>query len=734
MNTTTRTTSEQSNDVNTAHFALQYLEAGLSVIPVKLDKTPAVSSWSMFMDQRPTQLQISQWYTSSAAGIGIICGEVSGNVECLDIDEKYNLDPSNPLLDQLCDIVETQAPGLLSRLVHETSIHGGHHFVYRCNTIEGSKKLAERPATEAELIKDPHVKAYVLVETRGTRGYFVSYPSYGYNLISGSMTDIPMISVEERKIIFEAAMSMNQLHSEAKVVTGYPAKRKASIVRPGDDYNSRGDIPSVLQEHGWKLIYTKDNVQYWRRPGKKEGISATFGRAPRQFYVFSSSCAPFEPNTWYSPFAIVSLLKYNGQFEDAAKDLSEDGYGETEVAKAESYLEKSYRFRYNLVTGRVEYQEGNAVKYKVMQDFDLNSINRKLQKSHIRIGAEGLSGLLRSDFAEQYDPFALYYDGLSPWNGTEEFISELASTIILKNETERAQFVTYLQKWLVAAVACAVNPDIVNHTCLTLIGPQGRYKTTWLNRLVPKALQEYMHVGTIDPSDKDTLIHLSECYLINLDELETLNKNELGTLKSIMTWKSSRVRRPYAHFADQLVRRASFVGSINRSSFLTDDTGSRRFLVVEVESIDMTKPIDMDLVHAQAYALYRSGFRYWFDQDEIATLNEKNKEYSVDTTEYELVEHYCKVADLNKPSTIWYTATEVAQSLKDIAGYTVRSSSARDFGHALRKLGCSSKKIGGVTKYAVTIDSSTGYFNPRWGDQPLGGVEGGVKGGVKKSE
>ncbi len=89
MNTTTRTNSEQSNDVDTAHFALRYLEAGLSVIPVKQDKTPAVSTWAGFNCQLPTTLHTSRSGTPAAQhGIGIICGGISSNLECLDIDAK----------------------------------------------------------------------------------------------------------------------------------------------------------------------------------------------------------------------------------------------------------------------------------------------------------------------------------------------------------------------------------------------------------------------------------------------------------------------------------------------------------------------------------------------------------------------------------------------------------------------------------------------------------------------
>jgi predicted P-loop ATPase len=197
-----------------------------------------------------------------------------------------------------------------------------------------------------------------------------------------------------------------------------------------------------------------------------------------------------------------------------------------------------------------------------------------------------------------------------------------------------------------------------------------------------------------------------------LDELETLNKSALGTLKSIMTWKSSRVRRPYAHFAEQLIRRASFVGSINRGNFLTDETGTRRFLVVEIEAIDMQKGVDMDQVHAQAYSLYKSGYRYWFDQDEIATVNQRNKEFMIDTTEGEFVAQYCTVlqTDAQGNASVWVSATEVAQQIAELGKYSVSKSSARDFGYALGKAGCPKKKVGGVTKYAVQVAELAGHL------------------------
>ena len=723
-NTQLITISGQHNELtvhstfeNTEHAALAYAEAGLSVLPVKQDKSPAVSSWKEFTQTIPSSKSISDWYSTGTNGVGIICGAISGNLECLDIDEKYNVD-SPPLIDHFESLSDIQISGLLSRLVHETSQNGGHHLVYRCSTIERSKKLAVRPATESELKEKPKEKAKVLIETRGEGAYFACYPTPGYKLVSGSFTDIPEITEQERKVLLECARAMNQYTKEEKTITGYPTKRNASIVRPGDDFNLRGDITTVLREAGWQYSYTLGQTQYWRRPGKTSGISASFNNRPNMFYVFTSNGDPLEPLTWYTKFALLACLKYNGDFFAAAQDLAEEGYGDTTVSKAESFLNHRYEFRYNVVTGRIEYRDKTCGNYAVLQDYDLNSICRELEYSHIKVSPDRLAGLLRSNYSMPFDPFKEYYEGLPVWDGKIDYIAHLAQTVQLKNTAEQPLFEEYLRKWLVGAVGCAIDPDIANHNCLILVGPQGYYKTTWLNKLVPESLLKYLHVGTIDPADKDTLIHLSECFMINLDELETLNKHELGSLKSIMTMKESRIRRPYGHFADQLIRRASFVGSINKDSFLNDETGSRRFLVFEIASIDADHTVDIDKVHSQAYSLFKSGFRHWFDKGEITTVNDRNKEFAVQTTEDELVAQYCMTSQHK-----WMTATQVAQEISENTSYQFGKSSARDFGFALKKAGYASKKLDGITRYGTSVGCGF-QLHP-----PSSGVKRGVESG-----
>ena len=86
---------------------------------------------------------------------------------------------------------------------------------------------------------------------------------------------------------------------------------------------------------------------------------------------------------------------------------------------------------------------------------------------------------------------------------------------------------------------------------------------------------------------------MSECMLINLDELETLNKSEIGEMKELITKGTIRQRLPYARNNSSLIRRSSFVGSVNNGQFLTDITGNRRFLCFQALSINYLHKIDL---------------------------------------------------------------------------------------------------------------------------------------------
>lgn len=308
--------------------AIQYLSAGLSVLPASLsEKRPALAGWKQYQQRLPTEQQVRSWFSNTDA-VCVIAGSVSGNLEMIDFDNE------GELFDAWLQLVESEAPAIAARIAIETSQSGGRHVIYRSSTnIPGNQKLAQRviETSSAEPIEIAG-KRYVprrqngrfeiqitLIETRGQGGIFLCDPTPGYQLQQGSLIDLPTFSDGERAILIEAAKALN----ESSIAVSVPGAC-SNEGRPGDEFNESGDVRDVLVRNGWTLAKAGTN-EYWRRPGKEQGWSATLRE--RVLYVFSSNAHPFEADRAYSPFSVFALLEHDGDFGAAALGLRQQGYG-----------------------------------------------------------------------------------------------------------------------------------------------------------------------------------------------------------------------------------------------------------------------------------------------------------------------------------------------------------------------------------------------------------------------
>lgn len=233
-------------------------------------------------------------------------------------------------------------------------------------------------------------------------------------------------------------------------------------------------------------------------------------------------------------------------------------------------------------------------------------------------------------------------------------------------------------------VGCVLNDKVINHTVIVFSGKQGLGKTTWVERLVPKQLKEYLFSGTINPNNKDTLVQLAECMLINLDELENLNRSEIGSLKEIITKTQIRMRKAYGHNNETMPRRASFAGSVNTAQFLNDSKGSRRFLCFELEGIQYQYDIDINLVFSQALSLFKSGFRHWFDQEEIKSITANNEQYQLRSPEEELLLTWFEPSERENANAFLNTS-QIASKLAEKTKINVTDSTVNKLGKALKK-------------------------------------------------
>ena len=410
----------------------------------------------------------------------------------------------------------------------------------------------------------------------------------------------------------------------------------------------------------------------------------------------------FQPKT-KSAKSVQSVSIKTNSGESSATKTNDGNFSDDEeeqpsyIDKLEMFLNNRYNFRYNKVLGKLEFKTLKATKWKPMTDFSENSILREILKAKVKCSINSLRNLLHSDYCQIYDPFVAYFENLTENEDETDYIELLADTI---TTTRQDLWRICFKKWFVAMVACVLDEKQVNQTVIVFSGKQGLGKTTWIEKLMPKQLKEYIFSGTINPSNKDTLIHLAECMLINLDELENLNRSEIGSLKEIITKTHIRMRKAYGHNNENMPRRASFAGSVNTAQFLNDTTGSRRFLCFEVEHIEYTHEIDINKVYAQALQLHKSGFRHWFNQEEIKEINANNEQYQLRSPEEELLLTWFKVVDKEKANAFLNT-TQIAVKLAERAKLNITDGTVHKLGKALKKHDYLRLKRNGSYVYAL---------------------------------
>ncbi len=401
-----------------------------------------------------------------------------------------------------------------------------------------------------------------------------------------------------------------------------------------------------------------------------------------------------------SPPLLQKSKPVNESISAAADENSEDEEPRKRIPaidRVENFLLLKYRFRNNTITGRLEYRFITKKVWHQVNDYIENSMLRELLKNKVRTNMSGLRNLLYSDFCELYNPFSTYFESLPAWDEQTDYIAQLAETI---TTTHQELWHTCFKKWLVAMVGCVLDEHTINQTVIVFSGKQGVGKTTWMENLIPGELKQYLFSGTINPNNKDTLIHLSECMLINLDELENLNRTEIGSLKELITKTHIRIRRAYGHNNETLPRCASFAGSVNTAQFLNDTTGSRRFLSFEVLEINYHHNIILNDVYSQALHLYKNDFRYWFNRDEITAINENNEQYQLRSPEEELLLTWFEICT-KEEANVFLNASQIAAKLADKAKINITDGTVNKIGKALTKHKFLKLKNHGIRSYAL---------------------------------
>jgi hypothetical protein len=327
--------------MNLKKSAKKYLKAGFNIIPTTANKLPAVGNWTKYQVKPMSEADFEKIFNPEH-NIGLLTGGTT-RVVCFDADMKYDL--SGTLWDRFTAMIPQE---IMQKMMCQTTKNKGYHLVFRApaTRLFGNEKLAARPTTAYEqhqtyteafqnvMTMDNALKialndnSRILFETRSGSaercgGYFLIYPSIGYNLVGGKIGEL---TEEEYDLLMETARSFNQVKSLEKPLDKAEYSKNWEI-SPFEHFNEEGDIISLLEESGWRQLPQLGSNIRLLRPGQTHASSsAMFDMNTRIFNCFSTSTR-FDVGKGYTPASVFILLECDGDASLGYKKLIDLGFG-----------------------------------------------------------------------------------------------------------------------------------------------------------------------------------------------------------------------------------------------------------------------------------------------------------------------------------------------------------------------------------------------------------------------
>ena len=349
----------------------------------------------------------------------------------------------------------------------------------------------------------------------------------------------------------------------------------------------------------------------------------------------------------------------------------------------ETYLFSHYDFRFNVLTEQTEYSPKNQADFNLVDQRSLNTLCIEARDQGINCWDKDVSRLMCSKKISNYHPFQDYLEHLPLWDGQDR-VTELALRV-----SDNPVWINGFHRWMLGMTAqwLSMESQCANAVAPLLVSTeQGRCKSTFCSRLLPEALQGFY-------IDKFDITSVSGCEqklslfgLINMDEFDRYSERSQATLKNLMQLRKLTFRKSHRSYYSRLPRIASFIGTSNQKELLTDSTGSRRFLCVEVKKkIDCTPP-DYAQLYAQLKAELLAGERFWFSAEEEKEIQENNRAFYKQSPAQEIF-FRCFRLPKEEEAGRMMTATEIFCRLQKKFPSALRNSNASQMGKVLQAIG-----------------------------------------------
>ena len=379
----------------------------------------------------------------------------------------------------------------------------------------------------------------------------------------------------------------------------------------------------------------------------------------------------------------------------------------SDFSLVESFLDEYYLFRRNILSGKTEYLiikkddeselEEKDGDWKVLTNNAFNSIVRHAKRLGIgenKSPRQDIDEFINSEEVPVYNPIKEYLESLPKWDGQNQ-VAELFGRI----PGLTSEQLNWCSIWLRSAVAHWLQMDMLhgNEAVPILIGQQGCGKSTFAVRLLPEKLRQYFldHINFGNKFDSE--MALTHNLFVNIDELANMGASQQGKLKQTLSKVRVNGRPIFGKSQDDRLRFASFLATTNDEHPLCDPTGSRRYICLHIpagEYIDNSSVINYDQLYAQVmYELCHQQTPYWFTNDEVAHIQQKNLPFFKTDDLESMIRNCFRVPEGEEEDEgKWMNCSEIFQVLHEHYPMLMSNLSTKiRIGQSLKLMGCKMK-------------------------------------------
>ena len=395
--------------------------------------------------------------------------------------------------------------------------------------------------------------------------------------------------------------------------------------------------------------------------------------------------------------------------DNSEEDVDKDGKELSDnIMRMIGFLCKKYDFRYNSVMKFTEYRPKDK-DYWGYQPVDARVQKRmtlEVQLANIRVSIKDVRNYLESDLLSTYNPVEDFlFKCAGKWDG-KDYIRALARTV----PTDNPYWEDWFYTWFLAMVnqwRSYSHRKYGNSVAPLLISKQGYNKSTFCRSLVPPELQWGYNDNLVLSEKRQVLQAMCQALLLNLDEFNQISPQvQQGFLKNIIQLPSVKMKPPYGSHVQEFPRMASFIATSNMEDILSDPSGNRRFLGVELTGpIDVSQLPNYEQLYAQALAALQAGEKTYFDAEQTKLIMASNRKFEVISPVDQYFNLYFDLTDDAKLGE-YLTAAEIFQELKSHIGSSVKLSNLISFGRKLsQKPSIHRKRFNDGMRYLVVRKS-----------------------------